>query len=69
MKKSDEVFTIECTIRNIFYKDVIRSIDVTMANNLLDKWKLLTGYVEDAASPVQVSIIDNEPKWQTESNE
>ena len=69
MKKSDEIFTIECTLKNIFNRDVIRGIDVTMANNLLEKWKLLTGYVEDTSSPVQVNIIDNKPKWQTKSNE
>ena len=69
MKKSDDVFTIECTLKNIFNKDVIRSIDVTMANNLLEKWKLLTGYVEDTVSPIRNNILEQEPDWQTKNEE
>jgi hypothetical protein len=47
MKKNNEIFIIECAFKNIFNKDVIKGIDVTMANNLLKKWKLLTEHVED----------------------
>ena len=60
MKKSDEIFIIECTFKNIFYRDVIRGIDVTMANNLLEKWKLLTGHVEDNTPVIMDYILDKE---------
>ena len=69
MKKSDDIFTIECTLKNIFNKDVIRGIDVTMANRLLEKWKLLTGYVEDDKSPIKNNILEQEPNWQTKNEE
>jgi hypothetical protein len=63
MKKSDEVFTIECTIRNIFNKDVIKKIDVAMANNLLKKWKVLTNHVENTESPIKDNILEEEPNY------
>jgi hypothetical protein len=69
VKKSDEIFVIECTLKNIFHRDVIRGIDVTMANNLLQKWKLLTGYVEDTSSPIRNNILEQEPNWQTKNEE
>jgi hypothetical protein len=69
MKKSDEIFVIECTLKNIFNRDVIRGIDVTMANNLLEKWKLLTEYVEDTASPIRNNILEQEPNWKTKNEE
>ena len=65
MKKSDDIFTIECTLKNIFNKDVIRGIDVTMANRLLEKWKLLTGHVEETKSPIIESILDEEPNYKS----
>lgn len=65
MKKSDEIFTIECTIRNIFNKDVIKKIDVAMANNLLEKWKMLTNHVENTKSPIKDNILDEEPNYKS----
>ena len=69
MKKSDEVFTIECTLKNIFNKDIIRGIDVVRANSLLKKWKLLTEHVEDDKSPIRNNILEQEPNWQTKNKE
>jgi len=69
VKKSDEIFTIECTLKNIFNKDVIRGIDVIRANSLLKKWKLLTEHVEDDESPIKDNILEQEPDWQTKNEE
>lgn len=69
MKKSDDIFTIECTLKNIFNKDVIRGIDVVRANSLLKKWKLLTEHVEDDESPIKDNILEQEPNWQTKNEE
>jgi hypothetical protein len=40
-----------------------------MANRLLEKWKLLTGYVEDDESPIKDNILELEPDWQTKNEE
>ncbi len=69
MKKSDDIFTIECTLKNIFNKDVIRGIDVVRANSLLKKWKKLTEHVEDDESPIKDNILEQEPDWQTKNEE
>jgi hypothetical protein len=69
MKKSEEIFTIECTLKNIFNKDIIRGIDVVRANSLLKKWKLLTEHVEDDESPIKDNILEQEPDWQTKNKE
>jgi hypothetical protein len=69
MKENKEILTIEYTLKHIFNRDVIRGIDVTMANNLLEKWKLLTGYVEDTVSPIRNNILEQEPDWQTKNEE
>jgi hypothetical protein len=69
VKKSDEIFTIECTLKNIFNRDVIRGIDVVRANSLLKKWKLLTEHVEDDKSPIRNNILEQEPNWQTKNEE
>ena len=58
MKKSDKIFTIECTLKNIFNRDVIRGIDVVRANSLLKKWKKLTEHVEDDKSPIKDNILE-----------
>ena len=63
MTIEDEIRTIEYTLKNIFNKDVIKSIDVAVANNLFEKWKKLTGYVEDSNHPISDYIIDEEPNW------
>jgi hypothetical protein len=67
VKKSDEILTIECTLKNIFNRDVIRGIDVVRANSLLKKWKLLTEHVEDDESPIKDNILEQEPDWQTKN--
>ena len=69
MKKSDDIFTIECTLKNIFNRDVIRGIDVVRANSLLKKWKKLTEHVEDDESPIKDNILEQEPNWQTKNEE
>jgi len=69
VKKSDEIFTIECTLKNIFNRDVIRGIDVIRANSLLKKWKLLTEHVEDDKSPIRNNVLEQEPNWQTKNKE
>jgi hypothetical protein len=69
VKKNDEIFTIECTLKNIFNRDVIRGIDVVRANSLLKKWKLLTEHVEDDESPIRNNILEQEPDWQTKNEE
>jgi len=58
VKKSDKIFTIECTLKNIFNRDVIRGIDVVRANSLLKKWKKLTEHVEDDKSPIKDNILE-----------
>jgi hypothetical protein len=69
VKKSDEIFTIECTLKNIFNRDVIRGIDVVRANSLLKKWKKLTEHVEDDKSPIRNNVLEQEPNWQTKNKE
>jgi len=69
VKKSDEIFTIECTLKNIFNKDIIRGIDVVRANSLLKKWKLLTEHIEDDESPIRNNVLEQEPDWQTKNKE
>jgi hypothetical protein len=51
----EEIKTIEYTLRNIFQKDEITERDVINASILFQKWKRLTGYMEE-------SILDEEPK-------
>ena len=41
MIKTDEILTIEYTIKHIFNKDVISSEDVAIAKNLLEKYIIL----------------------------
>jgi hypothetical protein len=65
MTSREEILTIEHAFRNIFYKDNIRSIDVAMANNLLEKWKVLTKHVENTKSPIRDSILDKEPNYKS----
>jgi len=50
----EEIKTIEYTLRNIFQKDEITERDVINASILFQKWKSLTGYMEE-------SILDEEP--------
>jgi len=68
MKKSNDIFTIECTLKNIFNKDIIRGIDVVRANSLLKKWKLLTKHVEDDESPIKDNILEEEPNYKSINN-
>lgn len=69
MNTKDEILTIEYTIRNIFYKDRITKLDVTIANKLFDKWKKLTEHVENTKSPIMESILDKESNYKTKNNE
>lgn len=64
MALREEILTIEHAFKNIFYKDNIRSIDVAMANNLLEKWKVLTNHVENTKSPIKDNILDKEPNYE-----
>lgn len=61
--KEKEIFVIEQTLKDIFKRDEIRKIDVTAANKLFDKWKVLTNYIKYDKTPVEESIIDEEPDW------
>lgn len=61
--KEKEIFVIEQTLKDIFKRDEIRKIDVTAANKLFDKWKVLTNYIKYDETPVEESIIDEEPDW------
>lgn len=65
MALREDIITIEHAFKNIFYKDKIRSIDVAMANNLLEKWKVLTKHVENTESPIRDGILDNEPNYKS----
>lgn len=58
----NEILTIEYTLKNIFKKDRITRFDVNISNNFFEKWKKLTGHVEDTKSPIIESILDNEIK-------
>lgn len=61
----EDILTIEYAFKNIFYKDNIRGINVAMANNLLEKWKVLTKHVENTESPIRDSILDKEPNYKS----
>ena len=67
MSEREEILYIEHTLRNIFKKDVIRIYDVTVANKLFEKWKLLTDYSPKFKYPIINNIIDDEPEWKKET--
>ena len=61
MKQAErEIIEIEATLRKIFNQDNVRAIDVTRANHLCDKWKMLTKYKTDNTNPFLdfVDVID-----------
>jgi hypothetical protein len=64
MSNEVEIITIEHTLRNIFEKENIRSIDVTIANKLFAKWIVLTGYVCSDVIHERPSVLDKEPSYQ-----
>lgn len=64
MSNEVEIITIEHTLRNIFEKENIRSIDVAIANKLFAKWIMLTGYVCSDVIHERKSILDEEPSYQ-----
>jgi len=53
-----EVKELEHEIKAIFYKDFIPSFLVRRANNLIARWKMLTGWKERTENPIQEPIID-----------
>lgn len=65
MTSEKEIQIIEYTLKSIFRKDEVTDVDVYAANKLFKKWKKLKKHVEETTSPVQESIIDDEPEWQT----
>jgi hypothetical protein len=58
---TEEIRTIEYTLRNIFEKDEITDEDVFNASVILKKWKILTNYKDDVEYPLSEPIIDEEP--------
>tara|TARA_B110000503_G_C7027534_1_gene362538 strand:- start:613 stop:816 length:204 start_codon:yes stop_codon:yes gene_type:complete len=65
MANKNEIMTIEYTLKSIFNKNKIRSVDVVMANKLFDKWKKLTNYVEDTKYPVIEYILEEQPNYKS----
>ena len=70
MTKEEEIKFIEYRLKTIFSQDVVRAIDVVDSNKLLDKWKVLTGYVSDKTPVLKYTpdfinpVIDKNPLWQ-----
>jgi hypothetical protein len=70
MTKEEEIKFIEYRLKTIFSQDVVRTIDVVDSNKLLDKWKVLTGYVSDKTPVLKYTpdfinpVIDKNPLWQ-----
>jgi hypothetical protein len=62
MSEREEILYIEHTLKNIFKKDIIRRYDITISNQLLDRWKQLTKY--KIVNPVDyyIDILDETPK-------
>ncbi|WP_395652655.1 hypothetical protein [Brevundimonas sp.] len=65
MSNEVDIITIEHTLRNIFEKEHIRSIDVTIANKLFAKWMVLTAYMPKDIVRERQSILDDEPSYQS----
>jgi hypothetical protein len=61
MTKEEEIKFIEYRLKTIFSQDVVRAIDVVDSNKLLDKWKVLTGYVSDKTPVLQYTPDFIEP--------
>lgn len=62
----NEIKTIKYTLRNIFNKDVITSDDISSANALFEKWKVLTNYSPDVKPILKREsdiILDDIPEW------
>ena len=70
MTKEQEIKFIEYRLKTIFSQDIVRAIDVVDSNRLLDKWKVLTGYISDKTPVLQYTpdfiepILDKNPSWQ-----
>ena len=47
-----EIKTIENTVKFIFYKDNLMHDEVVYATKLIDKWKVLTNWVEQGELPM-----------------
>jgi hypothetical protein len=47
-----EIYTLEDSIKRIFYKKEITQEDVALANKFIAKWKLLTGWIERTELPI-----------------
>jgi hypothetical protein len=63
---NDEIKTIEYTLKSIFKRDVITSDDVSSANALFEKWKVLTNYSPDVKPILKREsddILDDIPEW------
>lgn len=58
-KEFREKEKLETTIKAIFNKNKIPYILVEKANTLIAKWKILTGWEEQTANPLQNSILDD----------
>lgn len=65
MSNEVDIITIEHTLRNIFHKEHIRSIDVSIANKLFAKWIVLTGYKPSDVIYEKQSVLDEEPNYKS----
>jgi hypothetical protein len=63
MELKREIIVIEFTLKKIFEKEEISDLDVIISNKLLNKWKKLTGHIENDEYPLLDFIIDDEPDW------
>ncbi len=70
MTSSEEIAIIEQKLKNTFSKKFITKLDVNICNQLLERWKQLTGYVSDKSPVIEQniedvnSILDSKPLWQ-----
>ena len=61
--KEKDIIVLEHTIKSIFNKENIRSIDVTIANKLFAKWIVLTEYKSNNIITKRINILDEEPNY------
>ncbi len=65
MTKEEEIKAIEIDLKNIFKKDFIPYFLVKKANNLLERWKILTGWKEDPTPAIyEETFLDKTPYYQ-----
>lgn len=61
----------EMEIKEIFFKNNIRRLDVIKGNRLIHEWELLTNYKSDKTPILDVAsqqILDDDPIWNKNLN-